>query len=350
MTTINAMKFNQYTGAMVCDEQRHWNEERMKIYAADKILPIISSNAQKAYKIAAAYGNTGTSSIGDEIRLTLRAEISRLLHEHAQSETQRNPEFLTMPALAEKAFQILCQIKHQHIDDHLMARFGFTSQDFCRGFYHQGDKKIPIRQPDLVEKIHKIIAPDPDSTAPDAVFGNKGILAGYDQDNGFRIYSYSMREQFYEEVPVGFVAEGSGSDAVNFVLPTFFDDNRSAFEEGNIDPVDGCIALIDAVATASRKNMGVGGYLIIYLFDGQREPEQIFRQILDHRCRLITESIQAYRADFVSLDSTRDIVSGLLYQDKTLTWAEDVLFKSVPSKMRHRFHRFLRGYQTQWFE
>ena len=85
MTTINALKINHNLGVMMCDEQRHWNPERMKIYAADKIRPVVPPEITERYRTAAAYGNTGTSSIGDELRLTIYREIESKVKELAES-------------------------------------------------------------------------------------------------------------------------------------------------------------------------------------------------------------------------------------------------------------------------
>jgi hypothetical protein len=75
MTSINALRFNEHEGAMTCDEQRGWNDENLRIQVADKIRAVVPDRMVEELGVVAAYGNTGTSSIGDELRLTIRTRI-----------------------------------------------------------------------------------------------------------------------------------------------------------------------------------------------------------------------------------------------------------------------------------
>ena len=47
MTSVNAMKFDDYSGIMVCDEARCWGPDKMTFYTSEKVRPIISSEIQR---------------------------------------------------------------------------------------------------------------------------------------------------------------------------------------------------------------------------------------------------------------------------------------------------------------
>ncbi|MBN2382904.1 hypothetical protein JXQ70_08485 [bacterium] len=347
MTSINAIKFNHYSGAMICDEQRHWNDDRMKIYGADKILPVVADDIMHRFQLAAAYGNTGTSSIGDEIRLTLRTRIRDAYKDFCDDKDAQKSDFMSIRDIADLTFSILMDVKHQHIDDQLLSRFGFTTREFCQGFQQLDDQEIPIKQPEIIERVQEMIAPPADFSGSNAVFGNKGIVAGYDRMHGFQIFLFSMREQFCEEVPFGFAAEGSGSDTVNFVLPSFFDDHHCLHGEIDIDPVEGIMAIIDAVNLAARKNMGVGGYFNIIVFNGKAPDGDLISEINDHRSHMASEVVTLLRAGYISRAVAGEIIDSIIFQNKDIEWAENILFKGRSKEDIHAMHRFLRGYKSE---
>ncbi len=346
MTSINAIRFDFFSGAMVCDEQRHWNPERLKIFAADKIRPVVPLDIAGKYRTVAAYGNTGTSSIGDELRHTIGRNVASRFEEMTRVSGREPERFLTIEDIAALTFDTILALKHQHTDDHLLAKYGFNTRDFIRGKISappgQGDP-IPLTNEHLLNQAHTEISFTPDKTGNHPVFGNAGILAGFDPQNGFQIYLFSMRQFFWEPVHIGFVAQGSGSDTANIVLSHFFNERCIGERTSAVDRVDGLIAILSGVTTAMLNNLGVGGYFNILLFDGRADhPELMLRQINDHRSRLGTELVMAHDASLVSYPLLRELIDGMFFENKGIDWAEERLWSSVASPLR--LHRFLRGY------
>ena len=343
MTSINAIRFDQYSGAMVCDEQRHWNSERIKIYAADKVRPIVPAEIRARYGIAAAYGNTGTSAIGDELRLTMYREVDSLFNRKCLEEGKEPDEFLTIHEVARLGWDVIRKMKHKHVDEYLQTKYGLTRKDILRGFKIRNGNEIPIKNPDVIQDAMDNIARSPNLPGSDAVFGNGGILAGFDQTNGFQIYAYSMKEGTMEPAESGYAALGSGGDTTNFIIPQFL--NRIGVEgrENGFEPVFGVWALLDAVNMAAEHNLGVGGYYNIVLFDQRGDPDTgMFREINDHRSKLVCEAIRAHRNKFINTASCKGILEGILFQNKTAEWGEDVLWTQTPDV--HGMHRLFRGY------
>ena len=77
MTSVNAIRFNETSGAMVFDEVRGWNSEDMLIVSAQKMKPVVDDDVILHTGLVAGYGNTGTSSIGDELRFTIKKRINQ---------------------------------------------------------------------------------------------------------------------------------------------------------------------------------------------------------------------------------------------------------------------------------
>ncbi len=116
MTSINALRFNEYEGAMTCDEQRGWNDENLRILVADKIRAVVPDRMAEELGVAAAYGNTGTSSIGDELRLTIKDAIEEEYESMRGKPRKALEAHFTIDRLARIAYETICRMKHRHID------------------------------------------------------------------------------------------------------------------------------------------------------------------------------------------------------------------------------------------
>jgi hypothetical protein len=344
MTSINAIRFDDHSGAMICDEQRHWNPERIKVYAADKIRSIVPEELREKYGLAACYGNTGTSAIGDELRLTMHREVEAEYRRRCREEGRVPDEFLSIREVVKLGWRVICRMKHAHVDEHLHNKFGFSTSDVIRGCYHKDGKKIPIENPEVVKEAMEAIARDPNLPASDAVFGNGGIIAGLDQKTGFKIYLFSMKDGMVEPSESGYAALGSGGDTTNFVLPRFFNREGASGREKGIDRVEGICALLDAVNMASEHNLGVGGYFNIILFDQLSAGfNGLYTEYNDHRSKLSMETVKAHRAGFITHSACLEITCGLLFEGQDVNWAEEKLWQAAGDD-RLGLHRLLRGY------
>ncbi|MCD4653103.1 hypothetical protein K8T06_04135 [bacterium] len=343
MTSVNAIKFDKFSGAMVCDEQRHWNDERMKIYAADKIRSVVPIDISIRYGLYACYANTGTSAIGDELRMTIYREVEKYYQKLCMELGKAPDNFMSLEELARFTFRVILRMKHKHTDEHLLQKYGFTTSELIAGKYTRDGKEYKIKNADVIEKALTDVSLKPGTTAMNAVFGNGGIITGFDREEGFGIFNYSMKEGFVEKVECGYVALGSGGDSTNFVLPRWFNTAGVAGRENGVDPLDGLIAIIDAVNMATETNLGVDGYYNIILFDRAEETVNgAYVEINDHRSRLATEFVRAKRAGFISLDICREGIDGILRQGKDVDWGEEFLWASTSNQ--HGMHRMLRGY------
>lgn len=348
MTSINALKINAHSGVMICDEQRGWNEDRLKIYCSDKILPVISPELSKRYKFAAAYGNTGSSTIGDEIRQTLKKTITQQYEKQVALLGHPPESFLTLEDLAKLTFQIICDLKRDHVDENLKHSFGFTTSDLIRGQYEKKGEIISLETQEVVDEALKRAGPAGDP-AKHNVLNNAGILAGYDTTGGFQIFMFSMREYYYEPVYSGFACLGSGSDTANFVMANFFNQRTLSERAHGLDPSRALRQLLTAVATASQTNIGVGGYMNIILFQGPTatSPGEFF-EVNDHRSKLVLESVLALGEGFFNEETVHHLIEGLLWQQKDLSWGETLFWGKAKSPQR--LHRFLRGYPEAFWK
>lgn len=349
MTSINAMRFNQFQGIMICDEQRSWNPERMKIWTAYKIKPVVPTQVQREQGLVAGYGNTGTSTIGDELRSNISKHVAEK-YKMAREEAGVPPSvFCTVRDLAQLAFDIIAQTKHRHIDEELRGKCGFDTKDFIRGYLEKEGEKVEIKDKDVISKANDLITWKGQNEAARAVFGNAGIVAGYEPHEGFRIFLISQAEQFCEPVQAAFLAQGSGIDTTSFVFSDFVSIHALPERRADLDPEEGLLSAIKAVNAASRFNVGVGGYYNILVFDGrQKDNMKKLWEINNHRSKLASEIAFACSGGFLDGDVARKLAASLILRNDPIEDVQKEFLKR--SSQRRILARFLRGYKMDRWE
>lgn len=342
MTSINALRFNRDQGLMICDETRSWNEEDMMINAADKIRPVIPEEVTDAVGIVGAYGNTGTSTIGDELRLGIRRRVAARYREHLKA--HRKPPRFTCEEIAAIVWEAMAAMKEAHTSQYLHGKLGFRQHDLVRGFYLKDGKKVEIRDKGAVERALEAVTWEKKSAEVKPVFANGGIFAGWDPAQGFRIFQYSLSEKYYEPVDACFVAGGSASDTTNRTLATFAAARDYAERSGDIDPALGTLTFLAALGEACRTNIGVGGYYNILFFDGRRKPRERLREVNDHRSKLASEIANAWRVDLIPHEAGRALIDALLFKGEPIAKVHARFFGSTGNPAL--LDRYLRGYRV----
>lgn len=315
MTSINAIRFDDHSGALVCDEQRHWNPERMKVFAADKIRPVVPAEVTAAHRLAAAYGNTGTSTIGEELRLKIAGAVKRRYREAVDRAGGPPERFLSMEEMGALVFAEQAALKTRHVDEQMRGRYGFATADLVAGRYEKDGSMVEIGSSEIAQAAELLATWKDRKGDARPVFGNGGLLAGYAPEDGFRIFLYSMAEGYWSPVEAAFLALGSGLDAANLVFSGFAS-RRAPEGGGGVDPVEGVMTAVSAVNAAARNNLGVGGYFNILLVDGRAEdPARILREIHDHRSKLASEIVKAQEEAWIPKKAGRDLIRALLFED-----------------------------------
>lgn len=341
MTSINALRFNEFEGAMTCDEQRGWNDENLRIQVADKIRAVVPDEMARRLGVVAAYGNTGTSSIGDELRLTIRDAIEEEYESMRGKSKKALEAHFTIDRLAAIAYDTICRMKHRHIDEELKAKWGFTTRDYLRGFHTRNGEKVEIKDKEIRDEAYELITWEKKGKSAQSVFLNAGILAGYAPASGFRIFHLDIMQAYYEQVGEIFTAQGSGTMRATPVFAEFAM-RIDCRERDRLDRRVGAHAIIDAVNEAKRANVGVGGYPNILLFDGKAAPEKRLVQVSDHRSKLASEIVECSRFGYLPYDDALELLDMLLYRDEGFAAAHDAFWRALPDPARAR--RFLRGY------
>lgn len=345
MTVVNALKFNEHSGAMCCDEQTTIGEVR-KMMSSDKIQKIVPTRLRESLHLEAVYGGTGTTAIGDEIRRGIKRRLWDD-YEHLVSHTRENPKhYKTIDDIVQIGFEEMMKVKHRHINDIIKGYFNFDTADYMRGCYNdKNDGKIEISQKDVKDKVYKLINWK-DAEEVDSIFLNAAIICGFDHRREFKIYKLNMKaEMTMELAPSIFETVGSGSDSAQIVFAAYANTKTLDERRHNIDRVEGIIQLIRATNAAARFNMGVGGYFNIILFDANHdELPNRFVEIFDNRSKLASEIVQALYGDFISEENTSELINELIFKRERSFEEMNSAFLNA-STDKFKMMRFLRGYK-----
>jgi hypothetical protein len=317
----------------------------MKAHTAEKMKPVSPDEVIDETGLVAVYGNTGTSTIGDELRFSIRKAIEAE-YDKARNRAGGKPKtFLTVAGVAKLAFDVITRLKHTHLDQELEGRYGFRTRDYIRGSYMRDGKTVDIKDAELVKKLDEMVTWKARSQAGYSLFLNSGIIAGYEPTEGFKIYRLGLIEHICEPVQEVFLADGSGRDLANVVFTDFA--NACSFSErrGAVDRVEGVMGMIAALNAAGRHDIGVAGYYNIILFDGRRENNRDkLWMINDHRAKLASEIVTAETHGLLPTAKAAPLIEDLVFQDADFSAVEEGFLAAA--KNPKSLVRFLRGYTT----
>lgn len=348
MTSINAMRFNFHTGAMLSDESRSWNTEKLSMYTPEKVRPLTSREITRSTGVIACMGKTGTSTLGNEFLDDTRRRLSR---EYAQETRKRGKppgKFVTVDRIARMAFEEICRIKHKQIDGSLKGKYGFTTDDYIRGAYKKNKKVYEINDEKTIDEVQRWLTWENRYEPASAVFLNAQVIAGYDPEQGFRIYHLSLINPICEPVGEIFLAEGSGVDMCDNIYSAFANSRTIPERRGDIDPITGLATMIDGLNMASNLSVGVGGYYKLSYIDGLKPPDERLLEIADHRMKLASEIVWAGRHGLISSTSVYDLLDSMLFSRTSYEKVNRAFYNAASDE--RELSMFLRGYPNAFSE
>lgn len=348
MTTINAMRFDEYSGMLVCDEARSWNDESGRLLTAEKIRLVTAPEVMEGTGVVALMGKTGTSTLGNEYLETTKDRITAEYRKAAGKSGEPLASFMTVREIAHDLYANLAEVKRKHVDQTLKARYGFTTNDFIAGFYEsEKGEKVEITDKAIIDKVHKIITWEGMAAESRSIFLNAQIVAGYDPKEGFRIFRSSLIAPHCEPVHEIFTCDGSGVDSTDFVFSDFANTRTTAERRGKIDRVEGLAVLLEALNYANRNSAGCSGYLKIHYVNGrEKNPLDRHREMHDGRCKLAQELVLGGTEGFLPWKKVYELLEGLIYGDRPFLEVNEAMKKASRNSDEmldvfrgHRCHR-----------
>ncbi len=344
MTVINALRFDRYSGVMVCDEQTTYGNFERKIDSADKIQTIIDSDIENKEMISACLGCSGTVLIAAEMRAKIKNKIKNKYADYRSNIMNSRGVFLKLDDVAKIAFESIKEIKMRHIDSIINAKYNFNIRNFISGTYLKDSSNYKIEQKEIIEHVLSLLSWKGMIDDVRYVFLNRSILAGLDPNGEFDIYSLSMIDGSMSKVQSIFQSVGSGQDISDIVFIRWSMNKTLEERLQGFEPDDGLLAIINATNAASTNNIGVGGYFNIVLFNGrEKSPKKRRIEISDHRAKLSCEIASAYQFDFITREDARVLLRSLIFENSSFDEVNDRFFAKAKNLVE--MQRFLRGYK-----
>jgi len=343
MTSINALRFDEYSGICIGDESILTVAE-MRVNVGEKVRPFIPESIVENYGTVAVLGTTGTCSMGDTFQDKLKNRLQIKLEQEIERLGKRPEKFMTIEEIANMCFSIIVETKHERIGEKIKGVYNFTVPEFIEGKYTRNGTTFEIKDKDTIRDIVDQMIWRNDMEEVGYIFMNAVLIAGYDEELGFQIYHFDLRDGYWHRVQNCYMAEGSGRHSVDPALYSFAEKWLIEERRGSIDPVEGSIALIHGVNTASDHEIGVGGYYNIVLIDGrQKDYKKRLWEINDDRSLLANHIVRALDNNFLSYKDTYDMIKSLLFEGAPFSEVYNRFWHTV--KEPDVLSRILRGYK-----
>ncbi len=343
MTSINALRFDNYSGIIIGDESISTVAD-MRVNLGEKVRSFVPPEIVKYYGTVGAIGTTGTCSMGDTLQEQLEGRLSRLLEAEIEKTGKKPDRFMNLEEMARLCFDIVIEVKNQRLSEKIKGTYNFTVPEFVQGGYDKEGKHHPIEDKDTVREVLDQMVWRCQNSEVNHIFMNAGLLAGYDDESGFQIFHFDLRDGYWHRVQNCYMAEGSGRHSVDPAIYGFAEKWLTSQRRGQVDPVEGSIALIHGVNSASEHEIGVGGYYNIILVDGRREDyNNRLWEINDQRALLANHIVRGLDQGFISYGDTCRMIKGLLFEGASFEETYDQMWSVV--RQPEVFSRILRGYK-----
>src|SRR4030042_1716124 len=155
MAIVNAIKFDRYSGAMISDEE-YWFLRRRRSYFSDCIHPLLSPEISEKYNLEAVYGGTGYPYFHFEVVEKARKRLLNLKPGEV-AKGAKNVPFDTVENVGKITLEIIHQVAQRYVNNHLKFVYGFTIDDYNRGFFTENGKKYEIKQDAVKDSVKNVI-------------------------------------------------------------------------------------------------------------------------------------------------------------------------------------------------
>jgi len=339
MTSINAIRINNDTGILLCDEASYWNEEWMIIYTPDKIQSVMNSDLLERHRTALFIGMAGSSLMGEHVMDGMTQLINSYEEKLNRAPAMAN-KLLSLKHLAQQAFSIATSVKATFLNDFFVSQFGFSIPELITGSYERSGKKIDIKDEDIQKEALKYLTFEGQPADVSHIFKNTLLLAGYSPSEGFRMYFMSTSTPVCEEVAELYVTGGSGTDTTDLVYSQYAAQVPVSCRREGVDIIDATITAFSGLGAAFRLTAGVAPYPNFIVVDGS--SPKIFRKVFDCRSQLVSEAVAAFKAGLLTRKAVREIVQEMLFKDSPFPKGQEMLFKKA--RNRRELDLFLRGF------
>lgn len=339
MSMVNFLRFNDTMGAIISDEE-FWTPRFRRRLHTDNLHSLLDEEMSSAWNMEIAYGGAGYPSVHHEVVNQTR----KILKQRLLDSNGKEPAPSQVRHVARIAFECMQQVIRRRIDQKLLFKFGFTTDDLNRGYYEENGKKIEIKNKEIKQAAQKIATAKEKDALLKPAMEAKAAIFGYDSTYGMTGFYLDSEAGVLAYNYEGFEAIGTGKYASGMVFGLMFGAKTLAMRQAGFEPAEGCLELINSALAAKYHFKEVGGNLNFAIIKADEKKHALrYREIFDNDARLAAEIVQAFKWQELDRSKAIDLLNQLLFSRKKWETVEQDLFKAVRNSTRYEL--LLRNYK-----
>lgn len=341
MGIVSALKFNRRSGAIISDEE-FFIGGRRRVQIADNLQSLLTEEMSNELSMEAVFGGTGNISVINDVIGKIKAELDSRFRKYRTSGNIKDG-FSTVEDVSRIALQVFQDFSKDKVNKKLFGLFGFTIDDFNRGYFMQGEKKVEIKDEKIADKAMDIITLK--KTMKD-ISEIEALVIGTDPVYNFNCFDfYGGMTHLYISTSL-YNTVGSGSTTTSLSFANLINSLELDERRNGVDRVFGIVELIRITNDTAIKNSEIGGYYnIIYINgEGKSHKERVL-DITGDKAQLLKEIIGAYDNNLVDKDFCFSIVDKIVFGsgEFDLNEAEAAFIGNANNV--NKLELFLRGYK-----
>jgi hypothetical protein len=343
MAIVNALKFDDHSGAMLTDEES-WLLRRRRTFFGDNLHSLLSPEMADALNIEAVYGCTGLPSFHFEVVQKTRRRLESAYAKGGRSQGGIDG-LRTLDDVAKVTMDVMRDLTRRRVDERLKFLYGFTADDLNRGFFETGGQKYDIKQDCVRDRAMKLVTWSDKGALMKNVFENHAVVIGHDPRHGYNAFVLKGELSVLSFVSAGFEALGSGKYAAGIAFAKYLNSRSLAQRKRGLNRTEAMIELINTGTAAADYFGECGGYFNICYVDGRGATHaQRFVNIRDHAAKLAAEIVAAYKEGFLKKADAFGLIDELVFARGKWESVEQAMFKKAKNAKGMDF--ILRGYKS----
>lgn len=342
MGIVNTLKFDMHSGAMITDEE-FFIGGRRRVHTADNMQSLLDEEMSNELELEAVYGGAGNIAVTDQVINEIRIELKKQFDDY-RKRGKGGKIFSTVEDVSRIALKMFQDNSRKYVNRKLSGLFGFSLDDFNRGYFFNNDKKIEIKEDKVISKAMDIIMLK--SAYMKDINELEGLVIGTDKHFGFNAFDFcgQITHLYISTSLYNSIGAGSTTSSLAFgeLINTLSLDER----RNGVDRIFGLTELIRITNQTAIKNSEIGGYYdIIYINGKGKDHSERFFEITGDESQFIKESVSAYDNGLVSKEVCYSLVDKLVFgkAEFNLQEAENFLFSN--SSDNNKLELLLRGYK-----
>jgi hypothetical protein len=342
MSLINLIRIDEFSGAMLADEE-FWRRGSRRTLSLDNLQPLLPVEFCESSGLEAVIGIIGDPSISYEAILRAQLKLKEVIKDPGKLD--REDPIRTLKDIVDISIAEIENLIRKRLDDQLGFAYGFTADDLNRGYFESDGERIEIKLEQVRTDALKWIKNNghPDKTK--SLFELDAIIAGLDSRTGFHWYEWNATPGSTFLGTGLFESIGKGSDAASLAFIDFFRKRELKKRRLGMLPEEALFSLIAGLEAAARFNHEVGGYPQFVILDakGKTHVERC-REYGSHGAKLAQEIVTACIHDYIKKPDALRLIKDLIFNGKEFALVEDD-FQKISNNTQSLEH-FLRGYKN----